>query len=49
MAIDVGKVFNRKPILNPMDQTENSENLNVGFIQKEPWGVVHKSSEKEEM
>lgn len=34
MDIEFGNVLTRKPILNPMDQPNNIENLNVGFIQK---------------
>lgn len=44
--VEVGKVLNRKLIMNPMDQPKNHENINVWFIQKEHLGVIYKTSKK---
>ena len=45
MDVEISKFMNWKPILKPFPQPEGLESLNVGYIQKEPWGSVYKKLE----
>lgn len=49
MDVEIENVLTKKLILKPMEQPEDLENFKVGFIQKEPWGVVYKTFENGEM
>lgn len=44
LDVEIANKLNRKPIVKPLDQPEVFENREIGFIEKESWGIFYQAT-----